>query len=223
MSFFTIKFKRRDNVLTFLGFACLVYWIFDFVNIVFLSSRPTWLLWYSSAGLFFTGVALLAQSALLINSMFVALFFIEVVWSADFLFALVFHRSLFGLTAYVFLPGFSRKDFYMTFYHLLVPISLAIAVLRTQRIFRYAWIGAILFAGAIGILTYLFVKSNDRVNCLYPAPGCHMAFSSFLYRFPTIARVFIALLLLTILIFLPTNYILTRIGSHLHWKESRIS
>ena len=73
-------------------------------------------------GLYFTSIALITENIILIDTLFCALFVMESLWSIDFFYNLFFHNSLLKLANYAFIPGFSRINFLLTFYHPLIPI-----------------------------------------------------------------------------------------------------
>lgn len=205
-------FLQRNRLDFFLGLFCLLYWIFDFYNIVFLIQKPSWLLWYSSAGLLFTSIALLTRNIPLLYSSFCALFLIELFWSIELILMWVLGIPLFGFTHYVFDANFSTKDFFMTFYHPFIPLSLFLAVMKEKTTNNYGWLGAALFATTIALLTILFVPQSENVNCLSSLNQCGTVFA-FLYFTDTPYRIGIGLLLLLSFIFIPSNYFLLKYKS----------
>jgi len=196
---------RHHNLDLILGTICLGYWLLNLLDAL-VNHRPSWLLWYSSAGLFTTGIALLTENTLLIYSAFCALFAMEGLWTIDFLYAILVKKSLLGFTAYAFAPSFGRKDFFMTLYHILIPISLLTAILNNPKANKYGWLGAIVFVSILGFLTYFLVGPNDRVNCIHSLSSCQSVFT-FLYKIQNPYRIFVALLGLVIFVYVPSNYL----------------
>ncbi len=207
-----VKKKENGRLLLVLGSIALLYWIFDFINIVFFLHDSLWLLWYSSAGLLLTAVALLTRNKKLISSAFCALFVIESVWIIDFFLMLFFKVYLFGFTSYAFSPNFSQKDFFMTFYHVLIPLFLFIGIRKTPGVDQSGWMGASVFALCLALLTYFLSNPHDRVNCLYPVDSCQTNLS-FMYSLSVLQRIFIALVFLVFVVYIPTNIIIIKLKS----------
>lgn len=202
---------KHRKLLNLLGAICLSYWLLDFINTVLINHRPSWLLWYSSSGLFLTGIALVSANKFFISSMFSALFVAEALWSVDFLYRLSFHKNLLGLTQYAFSSDFTRKDFYMSFYHFVIPICLLIAVRNIQKVYSNAWIGAAGFASTIAFLTYFFTDSSDKVNCIHSFSQCQTSVFSFMFAIHNPLRIFVVLIVLVVLVYIPSNYVLVRL------------
>lgn len=202
--------KKYNKLLLILGILYVIYWLFDFYYNAIIPHNFSWVLWYSSAGFLLTAIALIIQNELLIYSLFCALFAIEGVWTIDFFYGLLSHKSLLGLTSYIDFINFDISHYYSTFYHPLIPIGLFIAILLIQKIHKYGWVGATLFASILILLTYLFVNPNYQVNCIYSSSPCNNIFS-FLYKIKDPYRTFIVLFGLTFFIYIPTNYILVQI------------
>src|SRR5438093_362036 len=137
---------KKDKVIFTIGVLCFIFWVLDFINIVFLIKRPIYLLWYSSAGLLLTSVALMWQNSKFIVSMFCALFVMESIWATDFLANIFFKKNLLGITDYLFTPEYSKKDFIMTMYHVFLPPVLFVGLVRTKKVFQNGWIGATLYS-----------------------------------------------------------------------------
>ena len=209
---FLIKHKLR-----ILGIICLLYWIFDFINLVVISNRPGWLLWYSSAGLFFTSIALLTNNIKLIYTAFCALFFIEAVWSVDFTLKLLFNYP-YALTAYAFESSFSRKDFFMTLYHFLIPLSLFMAVISNKKTYKYGWLGALMYASTLLFGVYLFVNPTEDVNCVHPSARCTSTLG-FIYSIDNPYRIILVLVLVTIFLYIPSNYFLLKLKKNKDTKK----
>lgn len=199
-----------------LGLIYISYWLLDFSKNAVLTHDYSWLLWYSSAGFLMTGIALIVQNTKLIYSMFCALFVVETVWIVDLFYVIFTHRTLIGFTKYMLSPSFHVNDLFFTLYHALIPIGLLIAILQTKKTYKYGWVGAMIFATSLAALTYLLTDPNSQVNCIHTANQCNTVFS-FLYRIENPYRIIIALIGLTIFVFVPTNYLLTNV-----WKKDRL-
>jgi len=193
-----------------LGVICILYWLFDFIFNALLPHNYSWLLWYSSMGLLVTGIALITQNEVLIFSSFCALFIIETLWTVDFLGLFIFHKSLSGITAYTKTLSFTEKDLFLTLYHMLIPISLLYALWKTTKIYKYGWVGAVLFSSMLMFLTFFLVGPYDRVNCISNLSNCQSIFS-FLYKISNPYRIFAALFMLLLFVYLPTNYVIIKL------------
>jgi len=193
-----------------LGIICIIYWLFDFIFNALLIHNFSWLLWYSSAGLLITGIALVTQNEVLLYSSFCALFIIESLWTVDFLGLFIVHKSLSGLTAYTKALNFTEKDLFLTLYHMLIPLSLFYAIRKTTKIYKYGWIGAVLFSSTLAFLTFFLVNPYDRVNCISNLSNCQSIFS-FFYKINNPYRIFAALFMLLIFVYLPTNYMVIKV------------
>lgn len=200
---------KRNSFITFLGVVCIVYWLVDFIFNALIPHHFSWLLWYSSAGLLLTGIALLLQNNILIYSLFCALFIPELTWIIDFVGKFLFHKSLFGFTFYLNGLDFAGKSLYLTLYHFLIPASLLFAIYHSKKIFIYGWLGALVFGSIIAFLTYTFVGQHDQVNCMQSLSPCKTVFS-FLYAIPNPQRIFTTLFFLVIFIYIPTNFIILK-------------
>lgn len=184
----------------------VIYWVVDFFKNAVLTHDYTWLLWYSSAGFLLTGIALITQNVKLIYSMFCALFVIETLWIVDLFYTYFNHHTLIGLTEYILSPAFQPQNLYFTLYHAFIPVGLFVAVLRIRKTYTYGWVGATLFTTTLLTLTYFLTGPHSQVNCIH-TDQCHTVVS-FLYKVNSLSRISIAILVLTLFIFIPTNYIL---------------
>ena len=209
---------KKDSLTYPLGIFCLIYWLFDVINMIFIIHKPEFMLWYSSAGLFFTAIALITGNSVLISIMFCSLFLVESIWSLDFLGKIFFNKNFLGITSYVFSPSYSKKDFFMTMYHIFLPPILFFSVLKTKKVFRYSWAGSTVYLFVLLFLTYTFVSRSETVNCVHQLSQCKGLFSSIASITPNPYRVFVILTVLVVFVFIPTNYILLKIGKKRKWK-----
>lgn len=82
--------------------------------------------------------------------------------------------------------------------------------LDLKKINPKGWIGAIVFALIVGFLTYVFGKSTDNVNCVYSTANC-ISNIEILYKISNPLRIMVAVFLLGIFVYMPTNYLLMRL------------
>lgn len=201
---------KKDIVLIRIGAFLILYWFIDFINNAVLTNDYSWLLWYSSMGLLATGIALIFQQGAVISSLFCALFVVESMWIVDFIYTITHRRVLIGFSQYILSPSFHAKDMFLTLYHILIPLCLFIAVYRIKKSYPYSWIGAIIYATTVFFLTYFLTGPTSQVNCIHSTDGCRSAYS-FLYQIENPQRIIVVILIQTILIFIPTNYVLMRV------------
>ena len=211
--------KQSTNVVFYLGLLCLSVWIADFINIIFFVNKAVTLLWYSNVGLLATAIALLRKDSRLIFTLFCALFVIEGIWGVGFFSLFLFNKAIPGVADYAFAPSYSTKDFIFSLYHILTPIALLIAVVKFRKIYKHGWVGATVFASTLIFITYFFVDKAQNVNCVHTLSHCR-SFLSFLYTFSNPSRLFLGLIFVTVVVYIPTNYILYQIGKRLRWKRS---
>ncbi len=211
--------KHRDKLLFTLGVFCLSYWFFDFMNMVFLIKKPEFALWYSSAGLLLTGIALILESPILISIMFCALFAVELFWSLDFLGKIFFDQNFLGLTTYLFEPSYSKKDFFMALYHIYIPPILLVSLLHVKKVFRYSWVGSTIYALTLTVLTFFFARPTESVNCVHSLQQCKGAFAYILTKLPSPYHILTTIALLVVLVFIPINSTLLSIGRRRKWEE----
>ncbi len=211
--------KRSIDVVFYLGVVCLLVWIVDFINIVFIIQKSITLLWYSNTGLLATAIALLRRDSRLIFTLFCALFIIEGIWGVGFFSLLLFNKAIPGVADYAFAPSYSSKDFILSLYHLVTPISLLIALVKFRRVYKYGWVGASIFASALTFITYFFVDKSQNVNCVHTLDHCR-SMLSFLYTVTNPSRLFLGIACITVVVYIPTNFILYKIGKRLRWKRS---
>lgn len=209
---------KKHASLFWLGILCLCFWVVDVANVIFVIHKPAWLLWFSSLGLILTAVALLTQSALFIFVLFVSHFVLEAIWTIGFFSILLFNKGIPGITDYAFTSHFAQKDFLITLYHVLIPPSLLWGLLKTRKVYKSGWIWATLLTSLIAAITYIFVEPHEKVNCIHSVTYCSNAFSDIFNKIQNPNRIFLGLALLTFFVFIPTNFIASKMGKALGWK-----
>lgn len=207
---------RKYDILFLLGLFCFIYWFLDFLNIIFLVKKPTYALWFSSIGILMTAISLIRRNPVLIAVTFCTYFVMESVWVLDFLLRVFFQYDFLGLTDYLFEKGYSRKDFIMSMYHIFIPAVLLYAQLLTKTIYKYAWVGSVLYVTTLAAITYFITDKSDIVNCVHKTTKCSGFFSSNIAPYPY--YIFILIALVTLIIYIPTNYILLKVAKKFDWK-----
>ena len=201
--------KKLDSI-TVLGIISLVYWLFDIINNNFFLHEATWSLWFSSVGIGLTAIGLLTRNTFLLNSLFCALFVVEMSWNIGFFSHLIFHKSFMGLTDYLFTGNYSTKDFLITSYHVFMIPFLFIGIIKEKVIHKTAWIGACIFTAVAASLTYFFAGPHDTTNCVHVIDNCR-TFLFYLDHFSNPMRTILGIVLITIVVFIPTNYMLLKL------------
>src|SRR5258708_254359 len=203
----------KDKSLIYLGLLLSFFWFADTFTKIFIYYQPLRTLWFSSAGLGITIIALFTKSSFLITSMISALSAIEGVWIIGFLSKLLFNKALPGVAEYAFRRGYPGWEFVITLYHLfLIPILL-FAVFKTKRVHKLGWLGATVFTTIIAFATYFLADNKENINCIYKLDYCQ-SFLKPLYQFDNPERIFIGILFLTLILFMPINWLILRITNH---------
>ncbi|HZQ29974.1 MAG TPA: hypothetical protein VFA93_02770 [Patescibacteria group bacterium] len=115
--------KWLKDPLFYLGVLMFLFWIADAVYKTFVLQAPLRTLWFSSAALGITTIALFTKSSFLITSMFSAVTITEGIWDVGFFSQLLFHKAIPGVATYAFASHYPKWEFFITLYHLfLVPV-----------------------------------------------------------------------------------------------------
>jgi hypothetical protein len=207
---------RNKDTVTILGIIALIYWGIDVINNIFFLNASSWSLWFSSVGIGLTAVGLLTRNAFLLNSLFCALFVGESFWNIGFFSHLLFGKSFMGLTDYLFNADYTTKDFFITSYHIIMIPFLLIGILKEKIIYKLAWLGATGYITILSVLTYFLVGQKETVNCVHTIENCR-AFLFFLDKVNNPLRITIGISLATLLLFIPTNYLLVQIVKRLRF------
>jgi hypothetical protein len=200
---------KKFDIVTILGIISLVYWCIDVFNNVFSLHAPLWSLWFSSVGIGLTAVALLTRNTFMLSSLFCALFVVELSWNIGFFSHLLFHKSFLGLTDYLFSGYYSEKDFIITSYHTVMLPFLLIGIWKGKTVHTHAWIGAAIFTAALTFFTYFLAGTHENTNCVHVIHDCR-AFLFFLEPISNPLRTMVGVFLMTVILFIPTNYALMK-------------
>ena len=166
--------------------------------------------WYSTMGLFLISLALILENSFIATTSMVALFLIEGIWTVGFFYSFLTHNQILSLSSSTF--DINLRNYYslITLYHLIfIPILIFIFT-KLKRVNSNGWIGAAAFASVVGFLTYVFGSSSDNVNCIYSTQNC-ISNIRFLYNIQNPLRIIIAVFLLTVFVYIPTNYFLIKL------------
>jgi len=198
--------RKRSRVLLFFGTIGLVYWSIDFLNNMIYIHHPTWMLTYSSMGFFLTCIALLIENEVLIFSLFSALFIMEAVLCVDLLYTTILGKSLLGFASYVFAPDFGKRNLVFTSYHYLIPINLLVGVINSSKAYKKGWLGALGYVFFLLILSFIFVKPGENINCIHAVDFCKSKLP-IAFVFPEFLRIPIWITLITVVVYIPSSYL----------------
>lgn len=201
--------KLFRDTLFYLGILMFSFWLADTYTKIFIMHSPLRTLWFSSAGLGVTAIALFTRSSFLITSMFSALTVIEGIWDAGFLSKILFNKTIPGVAEYVFTPNYPKWEFAITMYHLLLVPIIIFALYKIKKIHKLGWLGATIFTSVVGFSTYFLVKEDENINCVKTVDYCQSFFKP-LYQFDNPVRIFLGIFFLTILLFIPLNFLLLK-------------
>lgn len=204
---------KKDS-LFYLGTLMFFFWILDAAYKTFVLHAPLRTLWFSSAGLGVTTLALFTKNSFLITSMFSALTVIEGIWDVGFFSQLLFGIKIPGVAEYAFASNYPRWEFFITMYHLLLVPVVIFALIKVKKIHKLGWLGATLFTTVISFLTFFLVRGKENINCIFSQDYCQF-FLKPLYQFDNPARIFMGIFILTFFIYIPLNILLVKIGRYI--------
>lgn len=168
-------------------------------------------LWFCSTTIWFFALGLFLKNDFIISSTLTASFFIEFIWTLDYVSFIITGNLLVGIAEYLL----SASDLRMiaTLYHLAMFIFPIIAVFEIKKLHKYSWIGASGYLAFIFVLTLILTKPGANMNCVYrPCPIGIFDFLSTFYQYLAQIPIFIIhWAFLTIAIFIPTHYIFKKI------------
>jgi hypothetical protein len=157
------------------------------------------------------------RNTFLLSSLFCALFVVETSWNIGFFSHVLFHKSFMGLTDYLFTGSYAFKDFLITTYHIVMLPFILTALFLQKAIHKKAWVGALLFTTGVILLTYLFAGPHDTTNCVRNLHNCK-AVLFFLENISNPLRTILGITIMTVAIFIPTNYMLVKLVKSFRYK-----
>ena len=165
---------------------------------------PANFLWFSDIALLALVPALWLENALLVSMMAISVVFFEALWNIDFFFRLSTHKSLIGLSAYMFDPKISLFIRGLSCFHIVLPLVLLWTLQRLgydQRAFVWQTVVAL----AVLPLSYLVSNPQQNVNWVY---GFGQKPQTIL---PAPLFVVLLMLLFPVAVYLPTHLLFTKI------------
>ena len=144
------------------------------------------------------------ESPLLLSSQAAGVLIVQIVWSADFLGALLCGRHLVGGTVYMFdtsLPLLLRA---MSLFHLVMP-ALLIWSLRRTGYHRSGWVVQTLLIWVLLPVTFLVTEPQLNINWLWRPFGVHQDYV------PPSGVFLVMMLAYPLVLFYPTHLVLRRL------------
>lgn len=146
-------------------------WIFSVFMAILIPSYwinygPLNFLWVSDVTLILTYLAVMMESVFLVSMAAVSGIALELFWTVDFLFALLFDIHIAHLTDYMFdsaLPLWLRL---LSLFHIVLPPLILWMIFRLGYS-RKAWLVQTPIIWVIIILTWLLTKPSDNVNWVF--------------------------------------------------------
>lgn len=176
-----------------------------FVSIYWLLRGPANFLWFSDIALLAVVISLWTEKSLPASMLAVGVLLFEFGWNLDFLVRLIWGSHVFNLnaTAYMFTDALPFVIPVLSlFLHVLVP-ALLLYVLYKLGYDRRAWKAQTLLAWIILPVSYFFTDPEKNINWVYGIGGQQTWVAESVY-------LLIGMLLLPLLIYFPTHYILKR-------------
>jgi hypothetical protein len=140
------------------------------------------------------------ESPLLITSQAVACPVADAVWTADFLWHLIFHHPLLGGTEYMFDANYPLWVRLLSLFHIVLPLLLLWAVRRTSYD-RRGWI----LQSAIALPVFIasrFINPALNMNFAFTDPFLHRQWG------PAPLHVLVAFAFMVVVVYLPTDFLL---------------
>lgn len=164
---------------------------------------PTTFLFLCDIAVILTCLGLFTGNALLLSSQAVSSLVIDTAWMLDIVTKLTFNRHLIGGTDYFFDTNYPLWVRLFSCFHVVMPLVLIYAVRRTgydRRALRLQFAFA-----AVAMIASRFADPYKNINFVFADPFVHRQWG------PVPIHVFAVLAGLTIVIYIPTHAILSRI------------
>lgn len=157
--------KRDIYILRVLGLFLFFVSLVSILNSFRYASYSS-LLWFSNLAVLLIGAGLLFRSSFLIASQVSIIFIPHLIWIVDLIYRIVFSRSLWGYTDYLFLSTDMLANF-VSFSHIfIIPIWFyALFVLKIKK--NNFWIISLVQIVLVYFLTRLFTNPDNNLNCVF--------------------------------------------------------
>lgn len=155
----------KECYFKFFGLFYVIIGILAIFNVIFgIDSASS--LWISYFAFFFIGLGILTKDSYLIGSWFNIIFIPYLFWSADYLCNLFFSKSLWGITDYMFSSRLFISQIISIQHFFIIPVAiLSIYFIKIQK--KDFWKLSVSIIGILFILTRLFTKPIENVNCIF--------------------------------------------------------
>ena len=194
------KDRIKDLILDFLGVFFLIWGIAAILNQVYLRDA-IFFLWLCYIGLILIGLGILFRSSYLIASQIAILTIPLLIWSADFIYFLIFRQPLSGITLYFFENKIKFSNIISLQHLFTIPLSLlAIWMIKLNR--KVFWKFGFLQITIFFMMGRFFTPANKNINCVFRS-----CFNTKIAFLPYFIEWFITFFLIIII----TNFILMKI------------
>jgi len=158
--------KVKFILLDLLGAFFLIWGIIAIANSMY-NQNPTQILYMCYLGLLLIGAGILAKRSSIIMSQVYILAIPLLIWDLDFLYWLIFHHPLFGITDYFFAEGHSLVGKIISLQHLFtIPVAVyAVKSIGTKV--KDAWKWSFIQITLVFIIVTLFSPSELNINCAF--------------------------------------------------------
>lgn len=178
----------------FLLFLIPVYWYnYGFANF----------LWLSDVGLFLTLIALVYKSRLAMSMAFVGVFLYEAAWIIDFVYHLMFGKSIFNIVDYMFDPNLALWLRGLSLFHLVTPCIWLYYAKKWGYEPKALYYFVVLYWLDL-LAVYFFTVPADNINWVF------MPYFYNWQAFPPLLWLILLMLLIPALMLLPTHYLAMR-------------
>ena len=165
---------------------------------------PANFLWLCDLSLFLVALGLWRESSLLLTSQTVGTLLVQLLWSLDFLVALLFGSHPIGGTQYMFEPSIPLSIRFLSTFHLFMPILMVGAVVRLGY-HRRGWQLQTLIAWVVLPICYLFTDPARNLNWL------HRPFEREQTLMPPLIFFLLMMVAYPLLLYLPSDLVLRRL------------
>lgn len=158
--------KSKLLLLDILG-AFFLIWGVVAISVSMYNQNPTQVLYACYLGLVLIGIGILTKRSFIIMSQIYILAIPLIIWDIDFLFWLIFHHPLFGITDYFFAEGHSLIGKIISLQHLFtIPIAIyAAKQIGIKR--KDAWKWSFIQIAIVYIFVSLFSNPDLNINCVF--------------------------------------------------------
>lgn len=177
-------------------------WLAVWVPAYWLNSGWQNFLWLCDVSVFLVGLALWLESRLLFSAQAVGVLLVQVLWTVDFLGALLFGLHPIGGTEYMFDPAKPLWLRALSLFHVFLPALLVWGLLRLG----YDRRGWLLQTGLTWVLlpaTFVFVEAERNINWLWRPFGIEQRW------LPPAVFLLVAMAAYPLLLYLPSHALLT--------------